>query len=241
MFVVATAVERDPKGLKQRAPAVWRRVRRFNAPVQLAIAAAAQVLARTADPADVTLISLAPCQSGSPDAFAWVDRVNARQHEDDVPLRINPVHTLHAVDNLALSALSILLGSEVEGVGLGGAAGQAWAALDIAREKLAAEPDRDVVILAGDQDCARTSTAPVAVALLVSSRAPSTTRAISIDAVERSARPCAPTPHAARGLVALAGALDAAEPGSLRHEVDPADSDGFDRVIVLATVRGAGS
>jgi len=41
-------------------------------------------------------------------------------------LRMNPTQTLHAVDNLAMSAFAITYANQAECLGLGGAAGQAW-------------------------------------------------------------------------------------------------------------------
>src|SRR5947208_608792 len=83
-----------------------------------------------AAPADALLVSLAPTRPGSPELYKITRDLDvAFDHPGDVAPRVNPVYTLHAIDNLALSALSIALANRAACACFGGAAGQVWAAL----------------------------------------------------------------------------------------------------------------
>jgi hypothetical protein len=210
MYLIRSARRDDPAELR-REPELWRRVRRLNLPVQLAVAAGEEVAAAAEDPARAALLSLAPCNSGSPELFDAIRSLGAG--EAGSPLRtprVNPVVTFHAVDNLALSVLSITLGNQAYGLGLGGGAGQGWVALEVARERLAEGRETEALVVAGDQDVAGGDTG-MAVALLFARRPepyPPLGRPVRLAAVNRSpaAEPEA-EPNAAAGLAALLAAL----------------------------------
>jgi hypothetical protein len=228
MYLVRAARWHDPAELRRR-PQLWRRVRRFNLPVQLAVAAAAEVAADARDPAAAALLSLAPCHTGSPDLFAGVLALAAAERGKAGTLRVNPVVTLHAVDNLALSALAIALGNHAYGLGLGGGPGQAWAALEVAGERLADGRESEVLVMAGDQDVAGGDRGE-AVAMLFGDRPAAAAKSWRLTALRRT--PDAEggaEPHAAAGLAALLAALAAAE-DRLTYRVPAAHGDGRDRV-----------
>jgi AcrR family transcriptional regulator len=165
-WISATAVERDAGRIATDQPELWREVRRFNLPVKLALAAAHRVIGALAEPRRARLVALAPCRPGSPELRAISRELDAGFARGSCDrLRVNPIYTLHAIDNLALSALSIRLDNREPSVCLGGAAGQAFAALDLALEQatdeLATGGDppgaswldaaRELVIFGGDQ------------------------------------------------------------------------------------------
>jgi len=244
VYLIAAAWRDDP-GQLTRERELWRRVRRFNLPVQLAVAAAEEAASAAADASRAGLISLAPCRSGSPELFAHIAAAEeqGRRGSLDTP-RVNPTLTFHAVDNLALSALAIHLGNRAYGLGLGGAPGQAWVALEVMLERSGGGEEEEVLVVAGDQD--ETGEKGQGVALLFARRpAPSPLgngngggRPPRLLAVERrrldpeAPPPEAPTPHAAAGLLALLAALGRPPaPGpSLRWDVPPAHGDGRDHI-----------
>src|SRR5688572_13491068 len=125
MYLVAAAQRNDLQTVRELSPEIWRQVRRYNLPVQLALAAAHDVIRTSQDPSSVALISLAPCQPGSADLYRWGHVVTAGMSTGTLGnLRMNPTQTLHAVDNLALSAFAIAHSNRSYCLGLGGAAGQ---------------------------------------------------------------------------------------------------------------------
>jgi hypothetical protein len=228
MYLIRAARWHDPAELRRR-PQLWRRVRRFNLPVQLAVAAAEEVAAHARDPAAAALLSLAPCHSGSPDLFAGVLALAVAERGQAGTLRVNPVVTLHAVDNLALSALAISLGNHAYGLGLGGGPGQAWVALEVAGERLADGRESEVLIVAGDQDVAAGDTGE-AVALLFADRPVLGEKSWRLKEVRRTPDEAdGVEPHAAAGLSALLAALAAAK-DRLDYRVPAAHADGRDRV-----------
>ncbi len=236
MYLIRSARWDDPAEVRRRRQ-LWRRVRRFNLPVQLAVAAAEEVAEDARDPATAALLSLAPCHSGSPDLFEAVLALAAAEGaESEVggrvgTPRVSPVVTLHAVDNLALSALAIAFGNQGYGLGLGGGPGQAWVALEIAGERFADGRESEILVVAGDQDVAA-GDAGVAVALLFADRpAPGNGKTWRLAAVERSPGPPRDArPHAAAGLDALLEALAGATSDSLTYRVPAEHGDGRDRV-----------
>jgi hypothetical protein len=239
MYLIRSACCDDQAALQAR-PELWRRVRRFNLPVQLAVAAAEEVAAGAADPARAALLAFAPCRSGSPELF---DAIRALDTQGDgAPLRtprVNPVVTFHAVDNLALSALAITLGNQAYGLGLGGAAGQGWAALEIAHERLGEGREEEALVVAGEQDAACGSGRGVA--LLFSRRAavyPPLGKTARLAAVRRSpGEPSPAEPDAAAGLAALLAEIAAlaggAAPGRWVYPVPAAHGDGRDRLELV--------
>jgi hypothetical protein len=239
MYLIQSARCDDPAELKGR-PELWRRVRRFNLPVQLAVAAGEEAAAAAEDPARAALISLAPHHSGSPELFDIIRSLDITAGGGDgARLRtphFNPVVTLHAVDNLALSALAITLGNQAYGLGLGGGAGQGWVALEVAWERLAAGRETEALVVAGDQDAG--VDAGLAVALLFARRPapyPPLGRAVRLVAVNREpamtierGEPEA-EPHAAAGLAALLTALGkVSTTGQWIYRVPAEHGDGLD-------------
>lgn len=236
MYLIRSARWDDPAEI-QRHPELWRRVRRFNLPVQLAVAAGEEVAAAAEDPARAALVSLAPVHSGSPELLDTVRSFGTG--EDGAPVRaprVNPVITLHAVDNLALSALAISLRNQAYGLGLGGGAGQGWVALEVAWERIADGREEEVLVVAGDQDPA--GSAGLAVALLFARRPrpyPPLGREVRLAAVSRAPAAAAPVePHAATGLAGLLTALSelggagGAAPGRWDYRVPAEHGDGRD-------------
>ena len=241
-YLVAAATKNDLASIRQAAPEVWRQVRRYNLPVQLALAAAFEVTSAAADPSRLAVISLAPCRPGSADLYRWGQVVtNGMANGNLGDTRMNPTQTLHAVDNLAMSAFAISQGNHAYCLGLGGAAGQAWAGLEAAQERLDAGQEDECLLMAGDQDCAEDWAAGLGVALLFSaSRKPYGPRGrpVRLAAVERRRAPHQERtrPHAAAGLCRLLKALDEHDGGRLSYAVPLEDSDGVDAVTVSLEV-----
>jgi hypothetical protein len=228
-WLVATSVLDDLAAL--RASPLWRDVRRFNAPVQLAIAAGLEIAAKARSARDAALISLAPCETGSPELHHWVHDIASGKPG----VRMNPTHTLHAVDNLALSVLSIRLEARGYGMGLGGAPGMLWVALELARERLERD-ESEVIIVAGDQETGHRESPASAIALLLAREpAPYAAlgRAVRIASIERTraASPGEPIAHAAAGGQRFLAALAAG-----RYRVPAADGDGLDDIVVVTEV-----
>jgi hypothetical protein len=240
MYLIRSARCDDPAELQGR-PELWRRVRRFNLPVQLAVAAGEEVAAAAEDPARAALVSLAPHHSGSPELFEVIRSLDINGGVGDgARLRtphFNPVITLHAVDNLALSALAITLGNQAYGLGLGGGAGQGWVALEAAWERLATGRETEALVVAGDQDAG--ADAGLAVALLFArcpAPYPPLGRLVRLVAVNRQPAMTIATgepeaePHAAAGLAALLTALGkVAATGRWIYRVPAEHSDGLER------------
>src|ERR1044071_1319576 len=112
VYLVATSQQNDLARMRAEKPELWRQVRRYNQPVQLALAAADEVMKRSHDPATAAVISLAPCQPGSADLYRWGHIVTSGMAKGTLGnLRMNPTQTLHAVDNLAMSAFAIAHGN----------------------------------------------------------------------------------------------------------------------------------
>ncbi|MEJ7599634.1 MAG: hypothetical protein WKG01_17135 [Kofleriaceae bacterium] len=227
MYLVASAVVDDLAAL--RAGPLWRDVRRFNAPIQLAIAAGLAV-GRTSS--EVALISLAPCQTGSPALHRWVHDIASGAPG----VRMNPTHTLHAVDNLALSVLSIRLEARGYGMGLGGAPGMLWSALELVLER----GDPEVIVVAGDQQTGHEDSAASAIALRFAREAAPPQplgRTVRLVAVERTRAPSERiTPHAAAGGCAWLAAVAGYGPGHARYRVPAQDGDGLDAIELLVEV-----
>ena len=128
-YLIAAAQENDLAKVREEKPELWRHVRRYNKPVQLALAAADEVMRFSEDPSTAAVISLAPCQPGSADLYSWGHVVTSGMASGTLGnLRMNPTQTLHAVDNLAMSAFAIAHRNRAYCLGLGGAAGPANAA-----------------------------------------------------------------------------------------------------------------
>lgn len=229
MFLVAASTCASLAELRADE-ALWRRVRRYNLPVQLALGAAERVHPQLGDAARAAFVSLAPCWGGSKALHDWIERVGARAQSGTLgTLRINPVHTLHAIDNLALSDLSLALGNHGYGLGLGGAPGQAWAALELLLER----DDAEGLLLAGDHTSGEQLDAGLGVALGFA-REPGAFegRRARLDAVEREPSPADVQPSASAGLARLLAALAAAPSGRWSYRVPAADGDGLDAITL---------
>ena len=236
-YLVASAQRNDLQRVRDSAPELWRQVRRYNQPVQLALAAAEDVIQHSADPSAAAVISLAPCQPGSADLYRWGHLVTAGMASGNLGnLRMNPTQTLHAVDNLALSAFAIAHGNRSYCLGLGGAAGQAWCALEALRERLDRGAEEEALLIAGDQDAAEDGAAALGVALLFSVRARPYAplgRVVRMTGVSRN-KERAPqvAPHAANGLARLVAAIHEQGEGLLSYTVPADDTDGLSGVTV---------
>lgn len=241
VYLIASSECSDLQLVRASAPELWRQVRRYNQPVQLALAAAEDVIQHSSDPSAAAVISLAPCQPGSADLYRWGHVVTAGMASGTLGnLRMNPTQTLHAVDNLALSAFAIAHGNRSYCLGLGGAAGQAWCALEAVHERLDHGAEEEALLIAGDQDAAEDGAPALGVALLFSVRAKPYAplgRIVKLTGISRN-RELAPhvAPHAANGLAALLAAIAKRDHGALSYTVPPADTDGFSGVTVTLQV-----
>jgi len=241
-FIAATAIAADPAAAEATHPELWRQARRFNLPVKLALTAAHDAAVQAHAPAEARLVSLAPCHAGSPELWSATHafETNLAETGKAARVRVNPTYTLHAIDNLALSALAIDLQNHAPCLGLGGAAGQAWTALEWILEQTG---DGETLLFAGDQSA--TGTSALGVAALFRAAGPGDGKAIRLVAIERArlgrftlAAP--PRPDAAAGLGRWLDALSsfaARARGPFAYAVPPADGDGRDRIVVVAEVR----
>jgi hypothetical protein len=235
-------LKNDLAAIRQESPEVWRQVRRYNLPVQLALAAAWEVINASLEPSALAVISLAPCQPGSADLYRWGQVViegMARGNLGD--LRMNPTQTLHAVDNLAMSAFAISQSNHAYCLGLGGAAGQAWVGIEAIQERLSSGQETEALLMAGDQDCAEDGATGIGVALLFSASPrpyPLRGQLVRLVAVERERRPHtdACVPHASAGLYSLLSAIVTHTGGLLSYQVPVEHSDGVDAVRLLIEV-----
>src|SRR5262245_54024915 len=170
-YLVAAAECRSADRLPNGPMRLRRDFHRFNLPVQLALAAATDVVSAADDPASMAVVSLAPCQNGSPELYKWAEAAIVAGSDGRFgAARMNPTHTLHVVDNLALSAFAIAYRSDGYCFGVGGAPGQAWCGLEILRERLASGREREGLLMAGDQARIGDATGSRGVALLFSVR-----------------------------------------------------------------------
>ncbi len=230
VYLVAAAQEDDLAKVREVKPELWRQVRRYNQPVQLALAAADEVMRYSKNPSTAAVISLAPCQPGSADLYRWGHVVTSGMASGSLGnLRMNPTQTLHAVDNLAMSAFAIAHRNRAYCLGLGGAAGQAWCGLEAVYERLNAGLEEEALLMAGDQDAAEDGAPGLGVALLFSTR-PQPVRLVSI---ARSPAIVDVVPHAAKGLAAM---LTAVDEGSTSYVVPPEHTDGFSTVTVTLEI-----
>jgi len=240
IVLAASAIADDAAAAEATHPELWRQARRFNLPVKLALTAAHDVAARAHAPAEARLVSLAPCQAGSPELWRATHAFETElaQTGKAARVRVNPTYTLHAIDNLALSALAIDLGNHAPCLGLGGAAGHVWTALEWILEQAPA-PDGETLLFAGDQTPTGTSALGVAVLFRATGAA-----GVRLIAVERAPLPpdagAPPRPDAASGFRRWLDALTAFardERGPFAYAVPPADGDGRDRITIVAEVR----
>ena len=236
VYLVAASQEDDLAKVRAETPELWRQVRRYNKPVQLALAAADEVMRFANDPSTAAVISLAPCQPGSADLYSWGHVVTSGMASGTLGnLRMNPTQTLHAVDNLAMSAFAIAYRNHAYCLGLGGAGGQAWCGLEAVYERLSAGLEEEALLMAGDQDAADAEAPGLGVAMLFSTRAqplPPLGRVVRLVSISRSPAIVDAVPHAANGLAALLSSIAQHRSGPLSYVVPPAHTDSFSTVIV---------
>jgi hypothetical protein len=243
-YLVAAARIQSAAELDGGQLRLHRDFRRFNLPVQLALAAAADVIPAAEDPATMAVISLAPCQNGSPALYRWAETAIAVGAGTRLgATRMNPTHTLHVIDNLALSAFVIAHQSDGYCLGVGGAPGQAWCALEAMRERLAGGWEREGLLLAGDQARAADGSGGSGVALLFSARRQLYSHLrtpVELTGIERRRLPASlpVSSHAAEGLCGLVGALmqPGRPAGRFAYVVPPDHTDGIDRVTVMLEI-----
>lgn len=243
-YLVASAERRDLGEIQRSSPATWRRVRRYNLPVQLALAAAEDVMTLAHDSSCAVVISLAPCQPGSADLYRWGDVVIAGMASGTLgDLRMNPTQTLHAVDNLAMSAFAIAYGNQAECLGLGGAAGQAWCALEAVMEKLDASEiaNAEALLMAGDQDTTDESATGIGAGVLFSKEARPYAplgRNVRLVRIERRPQRYAGNiqPHAALGLCEFIEAIKRQQHGLLAYDVPVEQTDGASSVNIVVEI-----
>ena len=242
-YLASVAEAHDASALDAAAVDLGRDFRRFNLPVKLALAAAHAAASAARDKTQVTLVSLSPCRPGSPELWRATRLFEGALHETGraSAVRVNPTYTLHAIDNLALSSLAIALGNRAPFLGLGGAPGQGWCALEAALEQGQGDAAAETCDLGGNQD--ETGRTGAGVALLFSA-APrplgATGRTVRLLSVERGRWPDAhkpiPHPHAAQGLLGWLAALGGCPRGRHVYEVPFSDGDGVDRMSVVSEV-----
>lgn len=239
-YLVAAAQEHDLARVREEKPELWRQVRRYNKPVQLALAAADEVMRVSADPSSAAVISLAPCQPGSADLYRWGHVVTSGMASGTLGnMRMNPTQTLHAVDNLAMSAFAIAHRNHAYCLGLGGAAGQAWCGLEAVQERLSTGFEEEALLMAGDQDAAEDGSPGLGVALLFSARAkpfPPLNRTVRLISISRGPTIVDVVPHAANGLAALLSSIAGYHDGLLSYAVPPEHTDGFSTVTVTLEI-----
>ena len=240
VYLVAGAQARELAKVRDEKPELWRQVRRYNKPVQLALAAGDEVMRFANDPSTAAVISLAPCQPGSADLYRWGNVVTSGMARGTLGnLRMNPTQTLHAVDNLALSAFAIAHRNHAYCLGLGGAAGQAWCGLEAVNERLSAGLEEEAVLIAGDQDAAEDESPGLGVALLFSTRAkpyqPSD-RTVRLVSISRRRTIIDVVPHAANGLDALLSFIAHYHKGFLSYDVEPEHSDGCSTITITLEI-----
>jgi hypothetical protein len=242
VYLIASSECRDLQVVRESSPELWRQVRRYNQPVQLALAAAEDVVQHSVDPSTAAVISLAPCQPGSADLYRWGHVVTAGMSSGTLGnLRMNPTQTLHAVDNLALSAFAIAHRNRSYCLGVGGAAGQAWCGLEAVYERLNHGAEEEALLIAGDQDAAEDGAPALGVALLFSVRAkpyPPLGLIVKMTGISRyKERATQVAPHAANGLAALLAAIAKHGQGVLSYAVPPEQTDGLSGVMITLKIQ----
>jgi hypothetical protein len=240
IYLVAAAQHDDLARVRAEKPELWRQVRRYNKPVQLALAAADEVMRFSEDPSTAAVISLAPCQPGSADLYRWGHVVTSGMATGTLGnLRMNPTQTLHAVDNLAMSAFAIAHRNHAYCLGLGGAAGQAWCGVEAVYERLNAGREEEALLMAGDQDAAEDGSPALGVALLFSTRARPYTRlnrSVRLVSISRSPQIVDVVPHAAKGLAALLSYIAEHRNDLWSYAIPPEHTDGFSTVNVTLEI-----
>jgi hypothetical protein len=237
VYLVSAAWVSDPAAVQREAPELWRTVRRYNLPVQLALSAAERAAAAACDIARAALFSVAPFRSGSAELWAWAREQSER--DDLSGARLNPTHTLHVVDNLALSAFALAHANRGYCLGLGGAPGQAWCGFEAAVARLGEGREEEALLITGDHDDETQRTAR-GVALLFGVRGGVCVpfgRSVRVTALRRTPGGAAAIePNSAAGLHALVEAIATAPAGPMRWVAPPERGDGIEQVHVELTL-----
>jgi hypothetical protein len=240
-YLVASAVAENITAVGETDPELWRQIRRYNLPVQLALSAAQEVAGACEYPSNTALFSLAPCQSGSPDLHHWTRLAATPGPNGQIGhFRVNPTHTLHAVDNLALSSFAIMHRNHSYCLGLGGAAGQAWSGLEALHERLAEGNETEALLIAGDQTDLQGNTG-LGVALLFTIKPkPFLPLGCLVRLVGVQRAPLSevlePQPHAAAGLVCLISTISRHGIGRLCYTVPPAHGNGMEQITIVMDI-----
>ncbi len=234
-FVVHAARKQDPAGAEAEAPELWREARRYNLPVKLALAAAREAAAEARGAAEALLVSLAPCRPGSRElwraarAFETALSQTGRASEaGSIP------RTRCTRSTTSPSPRWPSRSGTAPCLGLGGAAGQAWCALEAILERLEAGEAREALVLAGDQDGEGARAAGVSVLFSAEPRPfRGNGRTLRMLEIVREPGPERPHADAAGGLVRWLAALEECGPGRFTYQVPARDSDGIDWVSVV--------
>jgi len=236
-YLIASATVHNPVDPERFPPAVWRQVRQFNLPVQLALAAALEVLPSASNPSEVGVISVAPCEPGSYELNVWIKQILSQQSNAAQMLRMKPTLTLHMVDNLALSSFAISQSNHAECLGLGGAPGQAWVALETVCEWFQDGRADEVLFMAGDQHSGHEAdSASLGMAWLFS-RQPPVDRTLELIGVSRR-RKLEPVSRervhrdSASGVATLWDALRRTTDASFEYVVPDSFGDGIDEIRI---------
>jgi hypothetical protein len=234
-YLASFAVVRETGSIATEHPALWREIRRFNLPVKLALAAAQRVIGGLPDPAAARLLGLAPCRPGSPELRKISRELDAGfERGSCASLRVNPIYTLHAIDNLALSALAIRIENRAPCVCFGGAAGQAFAALERALDET--DEGATALVFGGDQSDASWvgggEDDAAGVAVVVSAQR----QRVRIVEISRADGGGPARPHATAGLARFLEVVRTAAPGRFTYAVPDADGDGIDRIAIVVEV-----
>ncbi|UCE04634.1 MAG: hypothetical protein JSW07_13530 [bacterium] len=239
MYLVAAARLSDITIIQKNIPLLWRQIRRYNLPVQLALAAAEEIASEADDISTAAIISLAPCQAGSPELFNWGDAIVSSLNNGFVGnLRMNPIHTLHAVDNLALSAFAIQHDNHAYGLGLGGSAGQAWCGLETIYEYFQRNNLNEALLMAGDQDMVKNSCTALGIAMLFSYHCRPyqlLKRPVKIINIKRDRLRyfVSPIPHAADGLSQLLTAIHQHKKRKFLYTVPEKHGNGIEQITII--------
>jgi hypothetical protein len=141
-----------------------------------------------------------------------------------------------------MSAFAIAHRNQACCLGLGGAAGQAWAALEAVKDRFAESSFREAFLIAGDQELARETADGLGVAILFSAL-PRLYRGrhVQLLGVERRRqfRKEKVVPHTAAGLHEWLCAIDRHRNGRLAYVVPFEHSDGIDEVTIEMEVSNA--
>lgn len=244
MYLIASSRQDNAGFVKKTYPELWRQVRRYNLPVQLSLAAAHEVIKNAENPETAALFSLAPCRVGSSDLYKWINSSSNSLKTGFVGnLRINPIYTLHVIDNLALSAFAMMQNNRAYCLGLGGAPGQAWAGIETVYERFLTSSDNEILLMAGDQARVDTGEGALGAALLFSKQPKPylpINHPLRVLAVRRQRMDENVTvkPHSAEGLSEFIKSINNNIDGKIKYVVSPEHGDGRDMITIEMEIYG---